>query len=517
MTVGKSGELNLTCGGAVRVAVTALWEEWTDSSVIAVTGLRFAAKQAGTYTLSGTIAVDGAVPGRLTDCAVTVTEDGGAVMLSGDFPYISAPISYDTRDSAALTVQLTGQGFYASGSETIPLTMQPMASAVAASGQLIGSPVHIVIGAVEEGAVHTLRYRFGELSGVIGTELQGGGQYWDISIDLCEAIPDSGSGACVIACDTYIDGSYVGTEECTVTLVVPVSVGLELTDGWVTLEPAETEDLDCFVQGFSRVRAVFDASKVDLSYAFGAVPVSYDMTVGGVRYADCSVVLRSNGTIPVVCGVTDSRGRRYEETAEITVLPYTPPALGDVTVFRCGSDGIAHERGDSLSVSGGYGVSGLNGQNHGTLTARLRTVGGAWSEAVILPDAEAHVLWQGGIDPNNSYEVLIRVTDVLGQSSGITVTMPCTNVFFHGRKEGRGAAFGKQAEEDDVLEVAWSLKTKGDLVVEGTAVIGGKALWEHIYPVGSVCACAADADPAAIFGGTWTEAGDGICQWVRTE
>ena len=67
-----------------------------------------------------------------------------------------------------------------------------------------------------------------------------------------------------------------------------------------------------------------------------------------------------------------------------------------------------------------------------------------------------------------------------------------------------------------MLEVAWSLKTKGDLVVEGTAVIGGKQLWEHLYPVGGVCSCGESADPAALFGGVW-ESAENVRHWIRRE
>ena len=94
----------------------------------------------------------------------------------------------------------------------------------------------------------------------------------------------------------------------------------------------------------------------------------------------------------------------------------------------------------------------------------------------------------------------------LGQTALVTVTVPTAKLFFHGRAGGSGGAFGKYAEEDDLLEVAWSLKTKGDLVVEGMATIGGKRLQDWLYPVGAVCLCGENVQPDALYGGQWSEA-----------
>lgn len=531
MTVGKSGEIKMNCGGVPDLVITAAWEERVDTSAkasaIAVTGLTVTAKETGTYTLNGTVSMGGTVLGRLTDCVGQAEESGVPAGVTGSFPIVSPALSHREQDSAAVTVQLTGtapngQSFYASGRIFVELTVQPPISQVGASNPLMGRPMMIVIGSADSRALHTLRYEFAGTRGVIGTELSDGAHSWVPPMELCALIPHSEREPCTILCDTYMDGALMGTDSCTADLIVPIGVGLTLDEGWVTLEPANegtaAEGMDCFVQGISRVRAVFDESKIDGSVAYGGIPEAFDMTVGGSRYAApyVSEVLPNYGSIPVVCGVTDSRGRRYEQQLQIPMLPYTPPVLGEVVAFRCDADGSKNERGDSLSLSVGYGICALGGRNFGAVTAKLRTVGGEWSEAVELTDAAPTVLWVGEISLNDSYEVLVEVTDALGRSAAVTVTLPCTNIFFQGRRGGRGAAFGKRAEADDVLEVAWSLKTKGDLVVEGTVAVGGRQLWEHLYPIGTVCSCEASANPAALFGGTWVQADDTVQRWVRT-
>ena len=532
MTVGKSDEWNIHCGGVSKLTVSALWEEQVEAaagtSVIAVTGMSVTAEETGRYTLDGTVSMDGAVLGRLTGCMAEVTEAGVPASVSGAcFPIVSAAIPHKERAAASVNVQLSGtapdgQRFHGSGQISVALTVQPRLSAVTAGAADIGSPVSVAIIPADGKALHTLRYEFGGRSGVIGENLMGGSHAWTPPMELCAAIPDRESEDCEIFCDTYIGGELVGTASCATALSVPDHVILGFADGWLTLEPANegtaAEGLDCYVQGISCVRAIFDESKIGGEDAFGAVPAAYTMTVGGVTYASTLVsdVLHGYGTVSVTCGLSDSRGRHYETYSEIQVLPYAPPAFGDVRAFRCDAEGMADDHGNGLSVLAGYRVSSLEGRNHGSAAAKLRTVGGEWGEAAELTEGVPAVLWSGEISPNDTYELGLEVVDALGGSASMSVTLPCTNVFFHGRRGGCGAAFGKAAEADNVLEVAWNLKTKGNLVVEGTATIGGKALWEHLYPVGAMFSGGEAADPAELFGGTWEET-TGVRHWVRTE
>ena len=534
MTVGKFGEVKLNCGGVVGLTVAAAWEERVDeaagSSCIAVTGMTVAAEERGRYTLSGTVSVDGAVSGRLTDCVAEVTEENVPINVTGgSFPLVSAPVFHKERDAVGVTIQLSGmtdagQSYHASGLISVELTTQLRVSQVVAGDSVVGMAMTIGILPVDSGAVHVLGYEMGAASGEIGTGLKGGNHTWTPPMELCREIPDANEGGCRILCHTYRSDVLVGTASCEVSLRAPLTTTPVLTDGWVRLEPFNegtgAEGMDCYVQGFSGVRAVFDESKIDLSNAYGGTLAAFGITVGGADYAAApyvSSVLHSYGVVPVGCFVKDSRGRVLRETVHVTVLPYMPPVLGDVEVLRCDANGVADEQGDSLSVSAGFGACALGGRNWGRVKVSLRSMRGVWSEPVTLETPAPTVLWTGQISPNAAYEVRLEVVDTVGGSASVTVTLPSINVFFHGRSGGQGAAFGKRAEADDVLEVAWSLKTKGDLVVEGTATIGGKQLWEHLYPVGAVCSCDASADPSVLFGGTWIGADTTVRHWVRTE
>lgn len=539
MTVGKSGEWKIACGGMEGLVIGAGWEERMDAaanaSVLAVTGINVdGGGRIGRITVNGTIAVNGSVIARMEEDAhwADITQFGvPAEEGNGAYPFVSAAIPHaaDGTGTAVLTVQLmgshgeSGQHYYASGEETLVLTDLSRVSAVTAVSADMGAAMSVLITAPSSTLRHGLRYVCGASEGTIGTDLAGGSHVWTVPMELCAAITDRTAADCTLYCDTYRDGSLVGSSECTVTLRVPAGVGLTAAEGWVTLQADNSgtpaEGLDCYVQGKSRVRVVIDESLIGFENACGAVVKGYSVTVGGIHTDDSGLshVLHIPGQQPVVCTVTDTRGRGLRSVQTVDVLPYAAPVLGDAELYRCTADGTAHEEGGCLCLTAACRGSDLGGRNTVTLSARLRTVGGAWSEAVSLTSGETQVLWAGLVSAEQTYEVELTAADTLGGAATLLLTVPTAKVFFHGRSGGRGGAFGKYAEADDLLEVAWSLKTKRDLTVEGSVTIGGKQLADWLHPIGSVCTCAEDADPAALFGGTWAEADDTVRRWVRTE
>lgn len=101
--------------------------------------------------------------------------------------------------------------------------------------------------------------------------------------------------------------------------------------------------------------------------------------------------------------------------------------------------------------------------------------------------------------PNPKQEIFlaeITVRDGLGFSSTYTQPIPTATVFFHGRKGGKGAAFGKYAEADGVLEIDWGLNVQG------------RSLQDWLHPVGSVYISADATSPAKLFGGDWLQLND---------
>ena len=62
------------------------------------------------------------------------------------------------------------------------------------------------------------------------------------------------------------------------------------------------------------------------------------------------------------------------------------------------------------------------------------------------------------LDKKSSYTVELKAEDELGEQGIISFAVSTEEITFHLKKGGKGAAFGKYAEEDNLLDVAWPAK-----------------------------------------------------------
>ncbi len=207
---------------------------------------------------------------------------------------------------------------------------------------------------------------------------------------------------------------------------------------------------------------------------YGATIVSRQVFWGGKMLSNPSELEppTSSGTVALVFRVTDSRGYTREEIRTITVLPYSAPRLlpvdgyGQVTAMR-GEDGTALFVAVNPSIAP-VSVSGVS-QNGCSLQVRFRAMGDTAFGAWITLQKRAEVFCgnvQGvTLSRVQSYAVEVSCVDLVGERTSVTLYISTEEVSFHLRQGGMGAAFGKYAEEERVLEIApdWTLRLHGNL------------------------------------------------------
>lgn len=489
-----------------------------------------------TFTFYGTVKINGVtvlnMPADTSfNCWVPST-GSWADERWGAYPYVSPIIYHNDDGSKSVSVEIdiggshraTGFGYACRLTTTINLTAIPRASDVSAPGGVIGAPMNISVLKASESFTQTLKYTFLNVTGTIVEKATESAVSWTPPMDLCRQLPNAVSGSCSIVCETFNGDTLVGTKSAEMTLTVPDDVGLWIQDGWATVAPDQTgtaaDGMDCYVQGYSCGRVVFDDSKISTDEAYGATIGEYSIVY---RNQEITAPFRTptlivSGTEQVVCRVKDSRGRVSSQTLSMEVLPYANPTLTRTDAIRCDEDGTVQEEGTCLSVTAICGFSPLGGRNHCTIRARYRAVGGSYGDYVTLTGDVIDVLWCGLISERMSYEVEISARDALGNTVVYTVMIPTAEVFFHGRNGGKGAAFGKYAETDDLLDVDWNIRGRKNLHIDGNAdiegdlTIGGKTLAEIIaelsdplrnMPVGYVYLSLDATSPASLFGGTW--------------
>lgn len=352
-----------------------------------------------------------------------------------------------------------------SGEVTLPTI--PRATTPGIGGVTMGETAHISLPRASSGFTHTLRYVFGGAAETIATGVTTGYD-WLVPESLAAQIPNAASGKGTLTCETYSGSTLIGTKSVTFTASVPGSMKPAVLSGWaaVTYDNSGTaaENMAAWVQGYSKAKAAFDASKVTCRQGAGVSKFSITYLGKTTAGNPCRTETISTTGATVRCTVTDSRGLTAWEDFNIALLEYAPPALVGADLFRSDGEGTAADGGAHIAGVARVRYSELGGLNSVTLKGYWKSVGGGYGTGETLTVGTVGlVTGDVEISPDRSYVALLVLTDSLGNTARYEENIPTEKVAFHLKEGGKGAAFGKAAETEGVLELAedWHLKLTG--------------------------------------------------------
>lgn len=321
---------------------------------------------------------------------------------------------------------------------------------------------------------------------------------------IYNAIPNTTEGILRFTFYTYSDSGYrtqVGnapTKE--IALYVPQNSNTLPNPGAVlsSVHSLNSAFDGLYIQGKSKVKATFAGKG-----KYGATIKSYGMIVEGKVYDSSdsytSGYLTQYGVITVKCYATDSRGFTNIVPTEIVVVPYIAPKISVSECDRCDAGGKLSDTGTYLKIKAKRTYSKVidsSGVQHNTCRIQYRYMveGGTYSSwATILPaesenDDVEIILLDGTLSASNTFIVQIGVIDTMGEYSNTAYVVLSEAVFMHKRAGGKGMGLGKYCDEDDLLDVAWNarirgelrLLSKGDPVVDFVTERGTKNGWDYI-------------------------------------
>lgn len=305
---------------------------------------------------------------------------------------------------------------------------------------------------------------------------------YTIPIEVAEQFPNSQSGTMTALLVTYDETSEIriGSSEKSFTVTLPYNESTKPTIE-MTLSPDTpyTKFASLYLQGRSKVKASFSGEG-----KFGATVSSYSMQVEGASYASpyTSGILKSSGKVTVTGKVTDSRGFTRSITEEIDVIAYETPYIAPYPYYnqviceRCIIEGDEPEPSDSgtyLHVKGMRNFTKINVDgivNTCRVKCRYKPEKGGWSHGDgdgvpvdITTDEFDVVVDDIYLDTKLSYTVELNITDDTNQYTAMVFNIPYENVDFHLREGGKGAAFGKFAIKENLLECEWDARFNGKL------------------------------------------------------
>ncbi len=221
-----------------------------------------------------------------------------------------------------------------------------------------------------------------------------------------------------------------------------------------------------YVKGISTVTVTPE----NIEYKNGASVGSVMIKVGKITKTEIPATfdLPNAGNITVKVTVKDSRGLKTIKTHVITVRDYAKPSVDIKSLTRCDSSGSEDSYGTYGRLSFEHHYSTVNAKNNCSVVVRYGKSGE--SEYMGMKDASNSPLMfgVGSLDISSTYKVSIVIKDNIC-TDGIEVVryISSANIPFNIRPGGKGVAFGKFSENDELLEVAWDTDIKGNLNVGG--------------------------------------------------
>ena len=426
-------------------------------------------------------------------------------------------IDHESDGSKTFTVSafsgwLYGNGDYNAPAQSFELPTIPRATVPSMGAATIGEEVTISLPRASGTFTHTLTYSFGSASGTIGSAL-GTSAVWRLPESLAAQIPHDPGGTGTLTCVTYSGSTLIGSKTIAFTASVPGSMKPALTPGWATVtydnSGTKASAIRAWVQGYSKARAEFDDSRITCKQ--GAGVQQYSITYLGKTVSESPYRTETMGgtAATVRCTVTDSRGLSAYEDFEIAIHPYAPPALTGAMLYRADGDGAASDSGTHIAGRATANYSSIGGENAAAIRGYWKAVGGSYGSGEALSSGVTGIISGSAvISADRSYVAKLVITDSLGNTAEFEDSIPTERVAFHLKEGGNGAAFGKAAEQDELLDVAWDARFREDVQVDGALQVGGKSLLDMVYPVGSIYLSVSGTDPQTLFGGTWARLED---------
>lgn len=397
------------------------------------------------------------------------------------------------------------------GSASFSLPAIPRVTTPSVSAVTLGNTATITLAPASSAFLHTLRAKFGSRAETtIATQTSVTSIPWTPSLDEAYTASNATSAVGTLYCDTYSNGSLIGTTQVSVTAAIPASVVPTGSISFVEAADGIAERFGSLVQRKSKLSVSISASGV-----YGSSISSISTVVNGATYSGGSFTtneLATAGMNTIRATITDSRGRTTIVTADYEAVAYDTLSVQSVSVYRCDAAGNASNTGTYAMATVVGAISPVNNGNARSLKIGYKRKSETYytETAFTLAGYSVNGSYRIGGSLSNQYTYDIRVTlgDYFGEAYGYA-DLSTADVILSVRSTGMGLAVGKVAEEDS-FDVGWPARFREDVRFD-EGLIFSSALWllNLVFPIGSIRMTVSAADESVFLGGTWTRWGTG--------
>lgn len=202
-------------------------------------------------------------------------------------------------------------------------------------------------------------------------------------------------------------------------------------------------------------------------------------------------VLNYTGPATYTVTVADMRGRTASASLGIEVFEYSAPAILSMSVQRCNASGVLDENGTYayVTVNSRYTTLYHNNTNYNSRTVVLTNNANSYS-ATVQNTSNTNGSWSGvygngTFATGTTYTITATIKDTAYNSTA-SMSQPLKAAArpMNIKANGKGIGLGKMAETDNLLDVAWNERVRGNLQVDGTITTNGVTVSKDTYVLG---------------------------------
>ena len=355
-----------------------------------------------------------------------------------------------------------------SGSGSFTLNTIARASEVMISNGGVVLGTYCVVGAnsASSSFKHTFTYKFGSLSGTIATNVSGTGwlyKEWTPPASFSEQVTNAVEGWGTITCTTYSGSTVVGTKSVNFYGIVPDSAVPTVSTATVAADNSANSVIKgwgLWVAGYTKAKITAAASGIYNSTISGFnISGGASASVTGSSLDYTTGAINTTGDITFSVTATDSRGRTSEavSTSAVTVYPYSVPKITSFSAQRSSSDDT------KVIVEADWEFASVDSKNAATATLYYKKASAtSWTTYGTI-SKNASVTLTATFEEESSYNFRLIVTDSVGNSAQEDSLISTGAALMDYRTGGKGIAFGKMAESDNLVDInqSWDFNVHG--------------------------------------------------------
>lgn len=375
----------------------------------------------------------------------------------------------------------------------------------------LGQTVTVEIDRKLETHTHEVSYRVnGSEWAIVGTNVSYATEFIP-PIELANNITASEAGALDIRVKTFSNGKQLGKDSFSngnsikvPSNLLPTFEALELTESNSKMASILPE------LNYLQNNSVISANIKNASSVYGATITAYKITArSSVVYGQRGDIIPDTpGIFDVIGEVTDSRGRKFTRSQQVTVHGYSNPTINVFLPLRSGNRTNRNVKTQTSVTVPEIRVGGRN-INEYTIQVEYsaRYSDGSQQWATALRERSSQPQFTKLLDLGNvyelekSYDFSLLVTDRFGNTAKSSLPIGTAKTLAVFTKDGFALGAIPEDDEKNLFLCAMTAKFKNNVFIDRKELPA--YIRDLIYPIGSLHFTTTNTNPATYLGGTW--------------